>query len=173
MLYNSFKRVADIYYENLIDYKSSKLYYDSALTNINRENKDYNSLKEKSDVLNELVNNLEIIEKNDSLIYLTSIPESDILKIIEINIKKRDKKQNETKIKSNNQNFLIDEPKIIITSENKGSWYFNNPTMVSSGRSEFISKWGNRELTDNWRLSSKMSFSTLDESDREEKQKAN
>ena len=173
LLYNSFKRVADIYYENLIDYKSSKLYYDSALTNINRENKDYNSLKEKSDVLNELVNNLEIIEKNDSLIYLTSIPESGILKIIEINIKKRDKKQKETKIKSNNQNFLIDEPKIIITSENKGSWYFNNPTMVSSGRSEFISKWGNRELTDNWRLSSKMSFSTLDESDREEKQKLN
>ena len=167
LLYNSFKNIADIYYDNLTNYKSSKLYYDSALANINRENKDYNSLKEKSDVLTELVFNLEIIEKNDSLIYLTTIPESEVLKIIETNIKNKEKKQRENKIKDDYQNFLIDEPKIIINSENKGSWYFNNPTMVSSGRNEFIRKWGNRELTDNWRLTSKMSFSILDESNEE------
>jgi len=173
LLYNSFKNIADIYYDNLTNYKSSKLYYDSALANINRENKDYNSLKQKSDVLTDLVNNLEIIERNDSLIYLTTIPKSDVLKIIETNIKNKEKKQKEKKIKNESQNFLLDEPKIIINSENKGSWYFNNPTMVSSGRSEFIRKWGSRELTDNWRLSSRMNFSAIAESGQELNQNTN
>ena len=40
-----------------------------------------------------------------------------------------------------------------------GIWYFNNPTIISRGRDEFISKWGDRELEDNWRLLSKISFS--------------
>jgi len=170
LLYNSFKNIADIYYDNLIDYKSSKLYYDSALTNINRENKDYNSLKEKSDVLTDLVNNLEIIEKNDSLIYLTTIPEDELLKIIETNIEKSEKKQRERKVNKESQNFLLTEPKII-NSDNKGSWYFNNPSMVSAGRDEFIRKWGTRELSDNWRISSKINFTSADNSSEEREQK--
>ena len=40
-----------------------------------------------------------------------------------------------------------------------GIWYFNNPTIISRGSDEFISKWGDRELEDNWRLLSKISFS--------------
>ena len=163
LLYNSFKNIADIYYDNLIEYKLSKLYYDSALANINRENKDYSLLKEKSDVLTDLVNNLDIIERNDSLIHLTSIPEDELLKIIELNIENNEKKQREKRVKKESQNFLLSEPTIIDNNNNKGSWYFNNPSMVSSGRNEFQRKWGNRELADNWRISSKISFTSIND----------
>ena len=72
LLFYAYKKTADIYYDQINNYQLAKLYYDSALTNINREFKGYNKLKEKSDVLTDLVNNLGIIETNDSLIYLTS-----------------------------------------------------------------------------------------------------
>ncbi|GAA4046112.1 hypothetical protein GCM10022409_35230 [Hymenobacter glaciei] len=32
-----------------------------------------------------------------------------------------------------------------------GQWYFDNPTLLGTARAEFIRKWGNRQLQDNWR----------------------
>ncbi|WP_354583747.1 hypothetical protein [Hymenobacter sp. UYCo722] len=32
-----------------------------------------------------------------------------------------------------------------------GQWYFDNPTLLGTARSEFLRKWGNRQLQDNWR----------------------
>ena len=45
LLFYSYKKTADIYYDKLNDYKSAKLYYDSALNNINREFEGYKKLK--------------------------------------------------------------------------------------------------------------------------------
>ena len=82
---NLFNRKADFeglnYWMEMInknDYLKSKLYYDSALTNINREHNKYNKIKIKSDVLTNLVKNLEIISLNDSLIELTSLSEEEL-----------------------------------------------------------------------------------------------
>lgn len=36
-----------------------------------------------------------------------------------------------------------------------GSFYFNNPIAMSSGYAQFLQKWGNRTLKDNWRIGSK------------------
>jgi len=36
-----------------------------------------------------------------------------------------------------------------------GAWYFYNPSAVSFGYSEFITKWGERKLEDNWRRKNK------------------
>ena len=32
-----------------------------------------------------------------------------------------------------------------------GGWYFYNPTAMSFGFSEFLTRWGNRKNEDNWR----------------------
>jgi tetratricopeptide (TPR) repeat protein len=37
----------------------------------------------------------------------------------------------------------------------KGEWYFYNQTTLSFGLNDFIKKWGNRKLEDNWRRSQK------------------
>ena len=50
LLFYAYKKTADIYYDQINNY-SWQNYTISALTNINREFKGYNKLKEKSDVL--------------------------------------------------------------------------------------------------------------------------
>ncbi len=47
------------------------------------------------------------------------------------------------------------------------SWYFYNPQAISFGFNEFVKKWGERKLEDNWRRSTKASSfsSELEESD--------
>ena len=159
MLFYSYKNIADIYYGNINNFKSAKLYYDSALNNINREFKDYNILKEKSDVLTELVENLEIINNNDSLINLTLIPEIELNEILEQTLKLNSEKKKKEKVRNSQQNFLQDNPKIIIASTSDGQWYFDNESMKSIGKNDFQRIWGSRELKDNWRIMSKISFS--------------
>ena len=159
LLFYSYKNIADIYYSNINNFKSAKLYYDSALNNINREFKGYNSLKEKSDVLTELVENLEIINNNDSLINLTLIPEIELNEILEQTLKLNSEKKKKEKVRNSQQNFLQDNPKIIIASNSDGQWYFDNESMKSIGKNDFQRIWGNRELKDNWRIMSKISFS--------------
>ena len=159
LLFYSYKNIADIYYGNINNFKSAKLYYDSALNNINREFKDYNILKEKSDVLTELVENLEIINNNDSLINLTLIPEIELNEILEQTLKLNSEKKKKEKVRNRQQNFLQDNPKIIIASTSDGQWYFDNESMKSIGKNDFQRIWGSRELKDNWRIMSKISFS--------------
>lgn len=158
LLFFSYKIIGDIYYDNLVDYKMSKIYYDSAIANINREYKDYNELKNKSEVLTDLVNNLEKIKNNDSLIYLTTLPENELNMIIEKASNQNKLKKSRENRNSNARNFVNNESKIIINSRSEGDWYFDNESMVSIGLNEFKSKWGDRELKDNWRLISKSSY---------------
>ena len=44
--------------------------------------------------------------------------------------------------------------------------------MVSSGRNEFKRKWGNRELADNWRIISKINFTSINDNIEEVIQKS-
>ncbi len=63
LLFRSYLEIAEIYYDKINNYELSKLYYDSAITNINREHKRYKEIKEKSNILSELVKNLDIIRQ--------------------------------------------------------------------------------------------------------------
>ena len=58
----------------------------------------------------------------------------------------------------------MSEPDIIISDKNS-VWYFNNPSIITTGLNEFKRKWGNRELKDNWRISSKITFNTTTDND--------
>lgn len=165
LLFYSYKKTADIYYDKLNDYKSAKLYYDSALNNINREFEGYKKLKEKSDILTELVDNLEIISTNDSLIYLTSIPEEELNNILESNIKNSSEKKKKEKARGVQQNFNLSDSKIIIGNNKDGGWYFDNESIKSIGKNEFQRIWGDRELKDNWRLMSKIVFNSNPEAE--------
>src|SRR5690606_2978017 len=37
------------------------------------------------------------------------------------------------------------------TDAQGGNWYFYSPASISTGRAEFVRRWGNRPLQDNWR----------------------
>jgi hypothetical protein len=118
----------------------------------------YKQLKDKSDVLNKLVDNLLTINKNDSLISLTKLSKNELDNTLNdyINKLKKEKKKKKVELKEN-LNFYDEDSKIIKTNNNS-IWYFNNMSIVNRGKDEFYSKWGDRKLTDNWRVQSKIIF---------------
>jgi len=153
----SYKKLAEIYYNDFSNYELSKLYYDSTLNNISREDKEYKNLFEIRSILNELVDNLNIIKNNDSLIHLASLTEKEINEIVDKYINKLEKESKKEKIeKKLSFNFNDNNKEIISENSKKGNWYFYNDIVVSIGREEFKRIWGNRKLTDNWRISRKI-----------------
>ena len=155
VLFNSHLKIANIFYEEKNDYIKAQKYYDSAVTNINRENEYFDKIEKRSEVLNNLIKNLDIISKNDSLLDLIKLPEEEIKKIINIKIAQENKKkEKQNRIISQNSS-ISEEPMIIKTKTDEGTWYFDNPILISNGIREFEIKWGKRELVDNWRFISK------------------
>ena len=86
-------KIANIFYEEKNDYIKAQKYYDSAVTNINRENEYFDKIEKRSEVLNNLIKNLDIISKNDSLLDLIKLPEEEIKRIINIKIAQENKKK--------------------------------------------------------------------------------
>ena len=107
--YLNYKKLAEIYYNEFREYEISKLYYDSTLNNSNRENKDYKNINEIRQVLSELVENLNKIQENDSLIQLSQLNKEEINKIVDnyiIQLEKKEKKKNST------ANFTLNKIKL-------------------------------------------------------------
>ena len=161
--YLNYKKLAEIYYNDFREYEISKLYYDSTLENTNRENKEYKNLNDIRQILSELVENLNKIQENDSLIQLSLLNKDEINNIVDnyINQLEKEKKQKEKSI----ENFTFNENKQEIIDGNltNSTWYFYNDIVVSRGRDEFKRIWGNRKLTDNWRISRKIKLLEIEE----------
>jgi outer membrane protein assembly factor BamD (BamD/ComL family) len=87
----------------------------------------------------------------DSLELLAFIDEV----IVEKEIREKEKEEREKKQKqeqSRQSNAFFEGSGISGSSSN---WYFNNPSAIALGQSEFRKIWGNRPLEDNWRRSQK------------------
>tara|TARA_S200000501_G_scaffold377893_1_gene438019 strand:+ start:8879 stop:11338 length:2460 start_codon:yes stop_codon:yes gene_type:complete len=168
VLFNSHLEIANIFYEKKNNYIIAQKYYDSAVTNINRENEYFDKIKKRSDVLNNLIKNLDVISKNDSLLDLIKLPEEEIKKIINIKIAKENKKREKQKRIINQSYNMSEEPMIIKIKTDEGVWYFDNPILISNGIREFEIKWGKRDLVDNWRFISKVVFKISEETNEEE-----
>jgi tetratricopeptide (TPR) repeat protein len=153
----SFLRLAEI---NFVDrnYVMAKNYYDSTAAILPEDFPNYKSIVAKANSLDELVTNLEIVQTNDSLIALASLDEKErdkkILKIIaQLEAEKERKRQEELDALERLQN----RPNF---SSGGGSgsgrkWYFYNTNAMSSGFTEFKSRWGDRPNENNWRRSMK------------------
>ncbi|MEY4110020.1 MAG: hypothetical protein RLZZ46_374 [Bacteroidota bacterium] len=148
--------LADIYFERP-DYNFAEAFYDTAVGLISKDYPGYEIIKNKKENLTKLVNNYRLIAKEDSLLQLASLDEKERIKRIDALIEKekqeqlRKKEEEEALANQNlNQNQNQEAPK----NQPMGSgstFYFNNPSTLSFGFSEFTRKWGNRKLEDNWR----------------------
>jgi tetratricopeptide (TPR) repeat protein len=153
-------------YLDMPDYKLAQAYYDSTASTINKSYKDYDKIMTKKTVLSDLIENLIVIETEDSLQELATLNQSELeVKIDQwiaqakqdsiLNAKRlKDKKEAEKYAKMN--------PQAVVANANtagfgqQGSWYFYNPTIMASGAAEFFSqkKWGMRANEDYWRIAS-------------------
>ena len=163
--------LADIYFR-IPDYAKAQAYYDSTMQFLPKEFPNYNDLKKKTEILTDLVKNLQIISREDSLQRLASMSDEKRLRIIDNIIQQvieeeiRKKKEEEER-KSNQNLFGITPESQTATGPKEGRWYFYNPSTLANGFSNFVRKWGRRVLEDNWFLADKNlgTFSSTETSD--------
>ena len=142
-------------------YRQASNYYDS-IQYADADLKDKEKLMARRNMLNKISTQLAIIERQDSLQRIASLPEDERKEWVRKMVRRLRKEQG-----------LKEEPGLLVPVGNntqpasqdlftgnavKGEWYFYNPSLRSKGLSEFKAKWGNRANTDNWRRASSQAF---------------
>ena len=164
----SFLKLAVIAFERSL-YRSSKTYYDSTLFYMNSDFRMYEEASGKYRILSELINNLDIIEMQDSLQMIAMLPKDEqnqmITQIIQDEVEKeREEAENERLRRQmsyqNGRNGGREEQ--FGNNTSGGKWYFYNPATLSFGMSEFRKKWGKRKLEDDWRRKDKKMTSSFE-----------
>ena len=160
--------IADIYFSRP-EYRNAQIYYDSTLYFVDSNFPDIEMLNIKSKTLTDLITNLDIIDREDSLQMVAGLTDKQrdalIDKIIadlieaekELERQERAAQMASARFKQNqrdprNRNF-----------NTGGQWYFYNPTTLSFGQTEFVKLWGRRKLEDNWRRKNKQVIEFGDE----------
>lgn len=156
----SYLSCADIYFDRK-EYKPAQAYYDSTMAFLPKDFKDYDQIKNKKESLSEMIKDLTIISREDSLLKVSRMDTAKISKMIDGIIagliKEEEKRKLEDEIKAKNpiNNSSPGENNSFENPAGAGLWYFYNSTSLFSGITEFYKKWGSRPSEDNWRRSSK------------------
>lgn len=159
----SFLKLGDIYFEKP-EYTFAQMYYDSAVTFMDNEHERYEDILKLSRNLNDLIEQLSTIERQDSLQKVASMSEEARLALIDDLIYQRKMEEEERRQRLENEkafnenqanNSTGGNPGLPGSGNSNGDWYFYNPTAVGFGASEFKKIWGSRKNEDNWRRSNK------------------
>lgn len=159
----SFIKLGDNYFADL-NYKKAQTCYDSSMVYLDQNYPNYKEISYRVGNLTELVNNLNIIEREDSLQNVAEMSEKErnflISGLINIELEKEEAKrleeaENRADKTFFTQNNMVGNFRSNNSSQTQGNWYFYNPTTVGLGKSEFQRKWGRRKLSDNWRRKNK------------------
>src|SRR5690606_11676291 len=177
----AYLRLGEIYYDTLKQYAFSSAYYDSAINSLSKDYEGYAAIKERQEILNEFVKNLNIIQQQDSLLKLSALDSASLHQMLDSafqarkriaeletkNTKKRSRRVQITIAASDNVFASIGED-----GENSfgsqqsagGAWYFYNPTATAIGQTKFRRIWGDVALEDNWRRSQRSSSGNVRQS---------
>ncbi|PIF43829.1 tetratricopeptide repeat protein [Chryseobacterium sp. 52] len=152
------------------DYIGAGTYYDSALTVMTYEPSKI-LLKDQSTYIKKISKNYYLIKKNDSILSLAKMSDTQktdfFTKYIAKLKAKEEKEEQERRRAERNKGFDNgDYSANSIFANNSNSFedfgvttkgfYFSNTGTISKGTSSFKQIWGDRALADNWRFSKKM-----------------
>ncbi|SMO69228.1 hypothetical protein SAMN06265379_10545 [Saccharicrinis carchari] len=155
----SFYQLSEIYYERP-QYKPAYYYLDTAMVNLNENFRGLDTIKTRHENLARLVKNINMVEREDSLIAIMAMPEAQRYAFIDGLIEK-EKERLEALKKAEQEDAggnLFYDPLFSqsqSTPSQGGKWYFYNQASVGMGKLEFEKRWGRRNLEDNWRRSNK------------------
>lgn len=156
--------LADIYFEER-NYRESQAYYDTAMMVMDQGYPNYNMISIRYNGLTRLVENLVMVEVQDSLQRLARMPEPERNALIAKWIEEETQKQREAEMMANQQMsergyYRANEYRFGLgRADEGGGWYFYNPQTVSYGKAQFQQRWGRRRLEDDWRRMNKGTFS--------------
>lgn len=132
------------------------------------------TLKRRSDVLDELAVYSQNVNLQDSLLRLAAMDENQRNAIIDRIIAELTKKEKEEAEAARREEFKAkqesgNDPYMgqssapqSYTLNTDDSWYFYNTATRNAGKTEFQRRWGARKLEDNWRRRNKTSFAMSD-----------
>lgn len=158
----SFLAQADIYIKEPT-YIDAGIAFDSASIYLNDKNVRKKDATQQAKKLNPLVKELLTIREQDSLLRIAQMPSSErdnfINNILERAQEEERARQEAAEALSEESMSQADYYNLTRNASNTNNtqWYFYNATMISAGKSTFISKWGRRANEDNWRRSNKSS----------------
>jgi tetratricopeptide (TPR) repeat protein len=160
----SYLKLGEINFEQT-NYSLASGYYDSTMITLPKDYKDYLVISKRKETLETLIGYIKTIQREDSLQRVAKMSDADRTRFIEKMIKKIEKEEERKKeeaeaLQNSNPNFNPNSVPnnglpTMSTGGAKGDWYFYNQTTLSFGLNDFIKKWGNRKLEDNWRRGQK------------------
>ncbi|MRT15475.1 hypothetical protein F3C99_00710 [Vitellibacter sp. q18] len=165
----NYQTLAEINFDNA-EYKNAGAYYDSTLTFLEENSKQWRRVKKKRENLDDVIKYEDIAATNDSILKLTQMTEAQQLAFFtEYTTKLREQALKDSleavKVEQKIANKEFYEKGKTASGPNKGgsTFYFYNSSTVAYGKGEFRKVWGDRKLEDNWRLSNKQTSLITDE----------
>lgn len=163
---HSYLSLGKIYYDSLAEYKLAKLYYDSTLSVLPKDEAEYAEIEARQKILENFVEQYTIIQVNDSLLNLSKLPVDSLDRFLNSYIAQEEaaemKRREDEKKRQRNAERLAANNSSVFTQNTGGigsnnydgtTWYFYNTAAVTRGKSDFRRIWGDRVLEDNWRRS--------------------
>jgi len=167
----TFLRLAEIDFSDEL-YTASKFNYDSCVLAMKKEDERFNATEAKAKMLDRLVEQLNIIQVEDSLQKIAKMSPDERLKFAKKIIADReaaaqkleDEKTNASKSAFDKTNTANQPNQPSAAAGSGSSWYFYNVALRSQGYNDFVKKWGRRKYEENWRRKDKSSIIVADES---------
>lgn len=151
--------LADTYYA-AGRYREAKQYYDSTAMAMDPLAADYQTISLRRDALGEVVTQLDVIARQDSLERLAATPRDELMALLEQIVA-------DTAKARRRRNLILREPaereagiagagvaqnSQAAPGSSPKDWYFYNNALKAKGFTLFRSEWGKRPLQDNWRI---------------------
>ena len=182
LIASNYRNLADIYF-NSAKYVMAEKYFDSTLVYLQPRTREFNLITKKRENLEDVIKYEGIAQRNDSIISVFKMSETEKVAYYEKYIEKLKKEEkakealaeknariaenlkgnegadnqkdmNGTDNPSGKTNITAPSNTSPTSSGKASSFYFYNPTTVALGKTEFKKNFGNRTLQDNWRVAS-------------------
>ena len=157
------------------EYVAAKYYYDSTLMSMNKLDERYSEVSLYTKNLSRIARNIETIELQDSLLFLSGLSQEKLDKLADMLVLEQRAADEEVEI--NKSKGKTSQPKMASGRQNSRKRGFGNSKFFAynlaakeKGANEFRKRWGDRKLEDNWRRLDSQSFNTFDDEDVEEEE---
>lgn len=161
--------LADLYFHDE-EYIKAQAYYDTALMSLPANYPNSADLIRKANILKDLVENLNIIQLQDSLQRIAKMSTNERARWVSQMIANYTEDERRLAKEEADRMLALAATQsfanvTVNTQTQNNKWYFYNPGLVTQGATEFYRRFGNRKLEDNWRISNKnvMSFEAMSE----------
>ena len=157
----SYQNLGNMSFDKTI-YKEAGAYYDSTMLNLKQNSKLFRAIKRKRDNLDDVIFYEDVAVRNDSILNLVNMTNEERLAYFSEYTTRLKEKAEALKEEAETAKLIANQTSksnngITNPRENAGAstFYFYNPVTVAFGKNEFLQNWGERQLQDNWRWSSK------------------